>query len=219
VIQGWGMTEISPLATVARLVGKTRELPPDERFALAAKQGLVVPFVELRIVNEDGEAPWDGKSVGEVQVRGPWVTGSYHGTGSPEENFTADGWLRTGDVGTMDTNGFLKLTDRSKDLIKSGGEWISSVDLENAIMGHPAVQEAAVIAVPHPKWDERPLAVIVLKPGQSASADDIRAQLAQQYAKWQLPDGYVFVDAIPRTSTGKFLKTKLREQYRDWKWE
>jgi fatty-acyl-CoA synthase len=219
VVQGWGMTEISPLATIARVVGEKAKLPPEQRYALAAKQGSVVPFVDLRIVNENGEAPWDGQSVGEVQVRGPWVTGSYHAIGSPPENFTSDGWLRTGDVGVMDADGFLKLTDRAKDLIKSGGEWISSVDLENAIMGHPAVQEAAVIAVPHPKWDERPLAVIVLKPGAKADAEDIRAHLAKQYAKWQLPDAYVFTDAIPRTSTGKFLKTKLRELYRDWKWE
>ena len=134
------------------------------------------------------------------------------------ENFTADGW-RTGDVGSIDSLGFIKLTDRTKDLIKSGGEWISSVDLENAIMGHPAVQEAAVIAVPHPKWSERPLAVMVLKAGTHATEAEIRAYLSKKFVKWMVPDAYVFVDAIPRTSTGKFLKTKLREQYRDWKWD
>jgi fatty-acyl-CoA synthase len=153
-----------------------------------------------------------------VQVRGPWITGSYHEQPAPE-SFTEDGWLRTGDVASLDALGFLKITDRTKDLIKSGGEWISSVDLENAIMGHPAVQEAAVIAVPHPKWSERPLAVIVLRPGAHAVAEDIRAYLAKQFVKWMVPDAYAFVDAIPRTSTGKFLKTKLREQYREWKWE
>jgi fatty-acyl-CoA synthase len=218
VIQGWGMTEISPLATLSRIIGERKTLPADERFALATKQGLIVPFVDIRIVNEGGEAPWDGEAVGEVHVRGPWVTGSYHSLGSPEENFTADGWLRTGDVGAMDAQGFLKLTDRAKDLIKSGGEWISSVDLENAIMGHAAVQEAAVIAVPHPKWDERPLAVVVLKAGKQASADDLREHLSKQFAKWQVPDAFEFVESIPRTSTGKFLKTKLREQYRDRQW-
>src|SRR6185436_9112623 len=132
--------------------------------------------------------------------------------------FAPDGWLRTGDVASIDPLGFIKISDRTKDLIKSGGEWISSVDLENAIMGHPAVQEAAVIAVPHPKWSERPLAVIVLRPGATAAASDIRAHLSKQFVKWMVPDAYVFVNAIPRTSTGKFLKTKLREQYRDWQW-
>jgi fatty-acyl-CoA synthase len=135
------------------------------------------------------------------------------------ESFTEDGWLRTGDVASIDELGFLKITDRTKDLIKSGGEWISSVDLENAIMGHPAVQEAAVIAVPHPKWSERPLAVVVLKPGEKATEADLKQYLAQKFVKWMVPDAYVFIDAIPRTSTGKFLKTKLREQYRDWRWE
>jgi fatty-acyl-CoA synthase len=218
VMQGWGMTETSPLATISRIIGRYKDLPPSERYAVAAKQGVFCPFVDIRIMADDGEAPWDGRTVGEVQVRGPWITEGYHAIGSPLENFTSDGWLRTGDVGMIDSHGMLKLTDRTKDLIKSGGEWISSVDLENAIMGHPAVQEAAVIAVPHPKWDERPLAVVVLKPSQQAGSEEIREHLAKQYAKWQLPDAVVFVDAIPRTSTGKFLKTKLREQYRDWKW-
>jgi fatty-acyl-CoA synthase len=153
-----------------------------------------------------------------VQVRGPWITGSYHNLAKSGESFTTDGWLKTGDVGMIAPDGYLRLTDRAKDLIKSGGEWISSVDLENSIMGHPAVAEAAVIAVPHPKWDERPLAVVVLKPSQKASVDEIREFLLDKYAKWQVPDGIVFVDAIPRTSTGKFLKTKLRETYKDWKW-
>src|SRR4029077_6340070 len=149
----------------------------------------------------------DGQTTGEVQVHGPWITGSYHDQPAPE-NFTQDGWLRTGDVASIDALGYLKISDRTKDLIKSGGEWISSVDLENAIMGHPAVQEAAVIAVPHPKWAERPLAVIVLKPGAQAADADIRGHLSQRFVKWMVPDAYVFVDAIPRTSTGKFLKTR-----------
>ncbi|MDQ3261241.1 MAG: long-chain fatty acid--CoA ligase [Pseudomonadota bacterium] len=218
IIQGWGMTETSPIATVSKLDQNTRKFPPDERAAAVARQGIVVPFVDIRIMNDEGEAAWDGKSVGEVQVRGPWVTGSYHNLAKSEESFTADGWLKTGDVGMIGSDGYLRLTDRAKDLIKSGGEWISSVDLENSIMGHPAVAEAAVIAVPHPKWAERPLAVVVLKPGQKAGADEIREFLLGKYAKWQIPDGIIFVDAIPRTSTGKFLKTKLREDYKDWKW-
>ncbi len=218
IIQGWGMTETSPIATISRLDRNTRNGTPDERAAAVARQGLVVPFVDIRIMNEEGEAPWDGEAVGEVQVRGPWITGSYHNLPKSEESFTADGWLKTGDVGMIGKDGYLRLTDRAKDLIKSGGEWISSVDLENSIMGHPAVAEAAVIAVPHPKWDERPLAVVVLKPAQNASVEEIREFLLAKYAKWQVPDGIVFVDAIPRTSTGKFLKTKLRDTYKNWTW-
>ena len=218
IIQGWGMTETSPIATMSRLDHNSRKLPPDERAAMVARQGTIVPFVDIRIVGDAGEAPWDGESVGEVQVRGPWITGSYHNLAKSEESFTADGWLKTGDVGFIGADGCLRLTDRAKDLIKSGGEWISSVDMENAIMGHAAVAEAAVIAVPHPKWDERPFAVVVLKKEQQATQEDIRQFLLQKYAKWQVPDAVVFVDAIPRTSTGKFLKTALRETYKGWKW-
>jgi fatty-acyl-CoA synthase len=202
---------------VSKPTAQQARLSEDERFAVLAKQGYPLPLVDVRTVSDEGEAPWDGTTVGEVQVRGPWITGSYHEQPSPE-SFTDDGWLRTGDVASLDAQGFMKISDRTKDLIKSGGEWISSVDLENAIMGHPAVQEAAVIAVPHPKWSERPLAVIVLRPGAHAQAEDIRAYLSKQFVKWMVPDAYVFVEAIPRTSTGKFLKTRLREQYRDWKW-
>ena len=217
VLQGWGMTETSPLATVSKVTAQQSSLSEDERFAVLAKQGYPLPLVDVRTISEEGEVPWDGNTVGEVQVRGPWITGSYHQQATPE-NFTEDEWLRTGDVASIDALGFLKITDRTKDLIKSGGEWISSVNLENAIMGHPAVQEAAVIAVPHPKWSERPLAVIVLRPGAQASEGDIRTHLLKQFVKWMVPDAYVFVDAIPRTSTGKFLKTRLRELYQDWKW-
>jgi fatty-acyl-CoA synthase len=217
VLQGWGMTETSPLATISKVTAQQSSLSDDERFAVLAKQGYPLPLVDVRTISEEGEVPWDGNAVGEVQVRGPWITGSYHQQPAPE-NFTDDEWLRTGDVASIDALGFLKISDRTKDLIKSGGEWISSVNLENAIMGHPAVQEAAVIAVPHPKWSERPLAVIVLRPGAQASEGDIRAHLLKQFVKWMVPDAYVFVDAIPRTSTGKFLKTRLRELYQDWKW-
>ena len=217
VLQGWGMTETSPLASVSKITAQQRNLSEDERFGVLALQGYPLPLVGLRAIGDDGEVPWDGRAVGEIQVAGPWITGSYHDQATPD-NFAEDGWLRTGDVASIDALGFIKITDRTKDLIKSGGEWISSVDLENAIMGHPSVQEAAVIAVPHPKWSERPLAVIVLKPGMQAGETDIRAHLSTLFVKWMLPDAYVFVDAIPRTSTGKFLKSKLREQYRDWRW-
>ncbi len=219
VMQGWGMTETSPLATVSKVTALQDHLDEDARFKVQAMQGYPLPLVDLRAVGEDGEAPWDGESVGEIQVQGPWITGSYHRVPVSADNFTDDGWLRTGDVAAIDELGFIKISDRTKDLIKSGGEWISSVDLENAIMGHPAVQEAAVIAVAHPKWSERPLAVIVLKPGAEVSEAQIKQHLAGQFVKWMVPDAYVFVDSIPRTSTGKFLKTALREQYRDWQWD
>lgn len=219
VMQGWGMTETSPLATVSKVTALQDHLDEDARFKVQAMQGYPLPLVDLRAVGEDGEAPWDGESVGEIQVQGPWITGSYHRVPVTADDFTDDGWLRTGDVAAIDELGFVKISDRTKDLIKSGGEWISSVDLENAIMGHPAVQEAAVIAVAHPKWSERPLAVIVLKPGAKVSEAQIKQHLAGQFVKWMVPDAYVFVDSIPRTSTGKFLKTALREQYRDWQWD
>jgi fatty-acyl-CoA synthase len=174
-----------------------------------------VPLVDLRVRGDDGaDRPWDGQSVGEIQVRGPFITGSYHRVPAQADKFTDDGWLRTGDVASVDALGFVKISDRTKDLIKSGGEWISSVDLENALMAHPAVAEAAVIAVPDEKWSERPLACVVLKPGQSATPEQFRAHLLQHgFAKWQLPDRYEFIDAVPRTSTGKFWKIKLRERF------
>jgi fatty-acyl-CoA synthase len=213
VVQAWGMTETSPLASIARLDHEMAALPEDERYAIRAKQGRPLPFVEARVMVEDQQVPADGKTMGELQVRGPYVTASYYNHPVGADKFTADGWLRTGDVVMMDADGFIKITDRTKDLIKSGGEWISSVDLENAIMGHPAVAEAAVIAIPDQKWDERPLAVVVLKPGARATGEEINKFLAGKFAKWWLPDAYEFVDQIPRTSTGKFLKSKLREQY------
>ena len=156
--------------------------------------------------------------MGELQIRGPWVAAAYHGMHelpSEQDKWTADGWFRTGDIAIMDAHGYMKIADRMKDLVKSGGEWISSVDLENALVAHPAVQEAAVIAVPHPKWDERPVAVVVLKAGKSATADELRAYLAPSFAKFWLPDAVKFVEAIPKTSTGKMLKATLREQYQN----
>jgi fatty-acyl-CoA synthase len=169
--------------------------------------------VDIRAVNERGIVPWDGKTMGELQVRGPWIAASYYNPSDPIDNWTDDGWFRTGDVVTINAEGYVKITDRSKDLIKSGGEWISSVDLENAIMGHPAVAEAAVIGVPHPRWQERPVAVIVLKEGQTTSLDEIRDFLKPKFASFQLPDDVLFTQTLPKGATGKFLKTALREQY------
>jgi len=220
IAQGWGMTETSPLASLfyekPELVGKLTE---DQWFARKAMAGVVVPMVELRIVGEDGnECEWNGTDVGELQARGPYITGAYHDVPDDPDKFTPDGWLRTGDVAAIDPHGFVRIADRTKDLIKSGGEWISSVDLENAIMAHPAVAEAAVIAVAHPKWTERPLACVVLKPGASVTADELREFIAPRFARWQLPEAIEFLDAIPRTSTGKFWKLKLRERYANWQW-
>jgi len=213
--QGWGMTEMSPLGTVAYIKPELQSLSEDERFAWNAKAGVPAPLVELRLAGDDGsERPWDGKSPGEIQARGPFITGSYHEAGEVEERFTGDGWLRTGDVATIDAHGYVSITDRAKDLIKSGGEWISSVDMENELMAHPTVQEAAVIAVADEKWGERPLACVVFKPGRSAQPEDLRQHLAAKFARWQLPDRFEFLDAIPRTSTGKFSKVQLRARFR-----
>ena len=213
--QGWGMTETSPLATVSYRRAELNDAADDEHFRRAAMAGCPVPLVDVRLrTDADADAPRDGRTPGEIQVRGPFITGSYHEVPVTADKFTADGWLRTGDVATMDELGFVRITDRTKDLIKSGGEWISSVDLENALMAHPAVAEAAVIAIPDPKWSERPLACVVFKPGQGASADELGAHLlGHGFAKWQLPERVEVLDAIPRTATGKFWKLKLREMF------
>jgi fatty-acyl-CoA synthase len=215
VQQGWGMTETSPLATVSYPRAELAGADADERYRRAATAGVPAPLVDLRIRADDGtDAPPDGRTMGEIQVRGPFITGAYHGVPVTADKFTADGWLRTGDVATIDELGFMRITDRTKDLIKSGGEWISSVDVENALMAHPAIAEAAVIAIPDPKWSERPLACIVLKPGQAAAPDELNALLlARGFAKWQLPDRYEVIAAVPRTSTGKFWKVRLRERF------
>lgn len=215
LLQGWGMTETSPLATVSHPRAELRDADLDERYRRAAMAGVPAPLVDLRIRADDGtDAPPDGRTMGEIQVRGPFITGAYHGVPVTGDKFTADGWLRTGDVATIDDLGFMRITDRTKDLIKSGGEWISSVDVENALMAHPAVAEAAVIAIPDEKWSERPLACIVLKPGQTAGANELNALLLSRgFAKWQLPDRYEVIAAVPRTSTGKFWKVKLRERF------
>ncbi len=220
----WGMTETTPLATVGRLKRHMRDWTEDQRYEVRGKQGWPAPFIELRVMRpgvegKEVEAPRDGETPGELEVRGPWVAGSYYNAPDQAHRWTEDGWFKTGDVATMDDEGFIKIVDRAKDLVKSGGEWISSVDLENTLMGHPAVKEAAVVGVPHPKWQERPLAAVVLKEGATATPEELREFLGKSHAKWQLPDAFVFLPEIPRTSVGKFKKTALREQFANWNWD
>ncbi len=215
-----GMTETTPHSSCSLLRPHMNEWSEDRKYAQRLKQGMPTAFVEARIMKTDGtRAPHDGASIGEIELRGPWVAAAYFNMPEEAEKWSPDGWFRTGDMGHMDENGYIKLVDRSKDMIKSGGEWISSVDLENALMGHPSVKEAAVIGVAHPKWQERPLAVVVLKEGSEAHPAELREFLAEKFAKWQLPDAFVFAKEIPRTSVGKFRKMALREQFVDWKWE
>jgi fatty-acyl-CoA synthase len=214
VRQAWGMTETSPVASAGMIpVG----VEGDDQWRYRGSQGRLLCGVEGRIVADDGTSlPWDGESVGELEVRGPWVTGSYYESDDPEagDKFH-DGWLRTGDVGTLDPLGYITLTDRAKDVIKSGGEWISSVELENALMGHPDVVEAAVVGIPDEKWQERPLATVVLREGATTTVEDLRDHLATSFAKWQLPDAWAFIDQVPRTSVGKFDKKVLRREFAD----
>jgi fatty-acyl-CoA synthase len=213
VTHAWGMTETNPLGSIARVKHSMAARPYDERLAARATQGMAVPFVETRHVDDAGKVlPWDGEMMGELEVRGPWVAASYFGD-EGKDRWSKDGWFKTGDVVTIDAEGYLRICDRSKDVIKSGGEWISSVALENALMAHPSVLEAAVFAGRDPKWAERPIAAIVLKKGMQANEEDLRAHLEGKFAKFWMPDAYVFLEQIPRTSTGKFLKTKLRESY------
>jgi len=219
ILHSWGMTETTPMSTMNRLKSYMLDWPEDEQYRVRAKQGYPAPFIELRVMRGEQEAPWDGKSSGELEVRGAWVAADYWNAPEQRHRWTADGWFRTGDVATIDPEGYVKIVDRAKDLIKSGGEWISSVELESALMAHPAVREAAVVAVAHPKWQERPLAILALKDGANASPEELLEFLAVRFAKWQLPAGFVIVPNLPRTSVGKFDKIKLREQYRDWKWE
>ncbi len=218
LLHAWGMTETSPLASLTRLKASMETLPEDEQLRVLAKQGRIVPTVECRIVDlaTGQELPWDGVAFGELQVRGPYITGTYYHDPGAAERFQ-DGWLRTGDVATIDPAGYIQLVDRTKDLVKSGGEWISSVELENAIMAHPKVLEAAVVGLPHPRWQERPIAAVVPKPDARATLtpDEIRAFLADKVAKWWLPDEIVLVEELPKTSVGKFAKTRLREQLAD----
>jgi fatty-acyl-CoA synthase len=216
IIQAWGMTELAPVGTVAHLPPTMSDAPDAVKFACRAKQGRPAPFVEIRARNEEGLVPWDGHTMGELEVRGPWIARAYYDRSDSSDRFTDDGWFKTGDIVTIDDDATIQVQDRSKDLIKSGGEWISSVALECALMGHPAVAEAAVIPVASVKWSERPLAAVVLKPGASATPDELRAFLAPQFSKFWLPDAFEFIDAIPRTSAGKFKKSELRDRFKDY---
>jgi 3-(methylthio)propionyl---CoA ligase len=216
VLHGWGMTEMSPLGTVCNLKLGQLGLPVEEQLAIMGKQGRALFGVEMKIVDADGrELPWDGQATGDLLVRGPWITSGYFkGTQDGAPDPLVDGWFPTGDVASIDRDGFMQITDRSKDVIKSGGEWISSIDIENIAMAHPAVAMAACIALPHPKWDERPLLVVVPKPGVPTTREDILAFYEGRVARWQVPDDVVFVDAIPLGATGKMQKNKLREQFK-----
>jgi fatty-acyl-CoA synthase len=215
----WGMTETTPIGTSGGLRKEMLDWNLEKQYEARAKQGWPAPFVEIRLMRPEGEAPWDGNTSGEIEIRGPWIAASYYESSDQAHRWSADGWFKTGDVATMDSFGYVKIVDRAKDLVKSGGEWISSVDLENALMGHPAVKEACVVGIPHPKWQERPLAAVVLKDGASVTPAELRSFLGDFFAKWQLPDAFVFVESIPRTSVGKFKKIALREQFAGWKWE
>jgi fatty-acyl-CoA synthase len=213
VVHGWGMTEMTPVGTMSGIPGQETGLEPQEAYTRRALQGLPIPFVEIRARGADGLVPWDGQTMGELEVRGPSVSSAYYESDEGADRWTADGWFRTGDVVSIHPDGFVEVQDREKDLVKSGGEWISTVALENALMGHPAVAEAAVIAVPDEKWSERPLAVVVLREGEDVSPEELREFLAPTFAKWWLPDRFEFVDEIPKTAVGKFRKTALREQF------
>jgi len=213
ILQAWGMTETSPMGTICRLPPELDDASEDEKYDYRVRQGVPSPFVEIRARGDDGELiAWDDETMGELEIRGPWVAAAYH-KGQGAEKFTDDGWFQTGDVVRIDSRGCIKICDRSKDLVKSGGEWISSVDLENHLMSHPSVAEAAVIAIPDERWGERPMAVCVLREGSEASPEELREHLGKNFAKWQLPERFEFVDAIPRTATGKFKKTDLRERF------
>ena len=213
----WGMTEMTPLGTVTRLKSYMGDWSEEKKYDVYSRVGYASVGVDIRIVDDSGAVlPWDGESMGELQVRGPWVVGSYYDNPESADRFTADSWFRTGDVATIDAEGYVQITDRTKDLIKSGGEWVSSVDVENLIMSHPKVLEAAVIAVPHPKWVERPLACVVPKPGAALEPGEIIEFLRPQLAKWALPDAVEIIDAVPKTSVGKFDKKVLRERYKGW---
>ncbi|MFZ7319990.1 3-(methylthio)propionyl-CoA ligase [Comamonas jiangduensis] len=219
VLHAWGMTEMSPLGTLCTLKNKHLQLSKEEQFKLNQKQGRAIYGVEMKIVDSEGkEQPWDGKTYGDLMVRGPWILESYYKGSSPlVKDEQGLGWFPTGDVATIDEDGFMQITDRTKDVIKSGGEWISSIDIENIAMGHPAVAMAACIGMPHPKWDERPIVAVTLKPGAQVTREALLAFYEGKTAKWQIPDDVVFMDAIPLGATGKMLKTKLREQLKDYR--
>lgn len=214
-IVGYGMTETSPIVSLSNYTTAMEDLSYEDKLDIRATQGLTVPLLESEVVNENGPVPWDGTTMGELRIRGPWIAKEYYKDERTAEAFR-DGWLYTGDIAVLTKDGYIKITDRTKDLIKSGGEWISSVDLENALMTHPAVFEAAVIAIPHEKWQERPLACVVLKENATATKMELIASLEGQFAKWWLPDDVVFLKEIPKTSVGKFLKAKLRDELKGY---
>ncbi|MDO5692423.1 MAG: 3-(methylthio)propionyl-CoA ligase [Pseudomonadota bacterium] len=216
VLHAWGMTEMSPLGTLCTLKEKHRDLPEDQQMALRLKQGRAIFGVDMKIVGANGEElPWDGKTYGDLYVKGSWILDKYYKSEGSDP--LRDGWFPTGDVATIDVDGFMQITDRSKDVIKSGGEWISSIDIENVAMAHPAVAMAACIGMPHPKWDERPIVAVTLKPGAEVTREELLKFYEGRVAKWQVPDDVVFVDSIPIGATGKMLKTRLRDQLKDYK--
>ncbi|MEK7793015.1 MAG: AMP-binding protein, partial [Candidatus Hydrogenedentota bacterium] len=216
ILQAWGMTELNPLGTVSYVTSEIAARSDDEQYEYRALQGTPAPLVEIRARGDEDLVAWDGKQMGELEVRGPWISKAYHNRPDATDRFTEDGWFKTGDIVSISPGGCIKIQDRSKDLVKSGGEWISSVDLENLLMGHPKVAEAAVIAIPHPRWDERPLACVVKKPGETLTADELREYLADKVAKFWIPDAFEFIDEVPKTSVGKFKKTALRERFKDY---
>jgi fatty-acyl-CoA synthase len=216
ILHAWGMTELTPIGTVSRLRSELLSEDESTQLDFRARQGLPAPGVELRVIDDTGaEVPWDGKTMGELVARGPWVAASYYNDERSPASFTENGWFRTGDVVTVQPNGYIEIADRTKDLIKSGGEWISSVALENALMAHPKVLEAAVIAVPDERWSERPLACVVARPDARGdiSESELIEHLGQEFAKWSVPEHYVFLEELPQTSVGKFDKKAMRQQY------
>ncbi|WP_107925107.1 long-chain fatty acid--CoA ligase [Lysinibacillus parviboronicapiens] len=217
---GYGMTETSPLVSLSTYLSHMQDYSSDEKMHVRVTQGITVPLIETRVVNENGEVPWDGKTMGEITIRGPWIAAQYYKDERTQEAFK-DGWLYTGDIAVVTPDGYIKITDRTKDLIKSGGEWISSVELENALMSHDKVFEAAVIAIPHEKWLERPLACVVPKPEfkDTITKEELLASLCQHFHKTWIPDDVVFLDEVPKTSVGKFMKVKLREDLKDFRVE
>jgi acyl-CoA synthetase (AMP-forming)/AMP-acid ligase II len=217
LIHAWGMSETSPLGTIGTLLDKHRNLPLAERMDIQVKQGRAIYGVELRICDGEGRPlPHDGKAFGDLKVRGPWIAAGYF-RGEGGTQLDADGWFATGDVATIDPDGFVQITDRSKDVIKSGGEWISSIDLENVALGHPALKETAVIGIAHSRWQERPLLLAVKKPGANATPDEVLDFMQGKVAKWWLPDEVVFVDELPHTATGKLQKLALREKFKGYR--
>jgi fatty-acyl-CoA synthase len=219
ILQAWGMTETSPVATTGRTKSTLLDRSEEELADLRAAQGIAIPLVELRIADPatGEELPWDGEARGELQANGPWIARAYYNDERSPDSFTDDGWLKTGDVATISKNGYVRLVDRTKDLVKSGGEWISSVELENAIMAHPKIAEAAVIGIPDEKWSERPLACVVLDGDEEITLDELKEFLAERVPKWWIPNDMEIIDEVPKTSVGKFSKKTLREQFAERK--